>query len=234
MNCFKFAVILLCTVTSCYSMKEDSAIALAEGYRLLIGTPEQPPDLKRAYGHFERAATLGNTIAMVESGRMLFSGRGCHKDLEKSTSWFRRAAELKSADGEYYFAYALMNGLGVKKDTMGALVLYEKAAQKGHVQAAFRAARGYYYLGARNPEVLRRALDHYALAVSLGDYDAMIALGDLYVIGSAVPRDLSKAHKLYEDARKIEKDSSGIAAERLTKFAELTSVLYDDHYPKPD
>lgn len=109
-------------------------------------------------------------------------------------------------DAAYYLGSAYKDGLGVKRDGKMAAWWIEKAAGKGHKEAAF--GLGFIYLHgvgedggavAADPTAAAKWL---AVAADAGYPEAQAALSRLYAEGRGVDKDSAKALALAEAAAK--------------------------------
>lgn len=110
------------------------------------------------------------------------------------------------ADAAYYLGSAYKDGLGVKRDGKMAAWWIEKAANKGHKEAAF--VLGFLYLHgvgedgnqvAADPKIAAQWL---TAAADAGNAEAQAALSRLYAEGQGVDKDSTKALALAESAAK--------------------------------
>ncbi len=76
--------------------------------------------------------------ACVALGHMYLCGRGTDQDYRKAYYYFSKPGNENVACG--YFALGYMNefGFGIPKNSVGAIELYEKALEKGHILALMR------------------------------------------------------------------------------------------------
>lgn len=110
------------------------------------------------------------------------------------------------SDAEYYLGSAYKDGLGIKRDGKMAAWWIEKAASKGHKEAAF--VLGFLYLhgvgedGNAVPADPKTAAKWLTVAADAGNAEAQAALSRLYAEGQGVKKDQDKALKLAEEAAK--------------------------------
>lgn len=109
-------------------------------------------------------------------------------------------------DAEYYLGSAYKDGLGIKRDGKMAAWWIEKAASKGHKEAAF--VLGFLYLhgvGEDGNGVVadpKAAAKWLAVAADAGNAEAQAALSRMYAEGQGVDKDQAKALALAEAAAK--------------------------------
>ena len=121
-----------------------------------------------------------------------------------------------------------MNDLGalyymgqlVEQDYEAAAELYEAAADNGCHQSVINLGYIYEYGRTGEPDY-EKAFQFYALANALApSSEAAYKLGDMYSRGKGVPRDLAKAHVLYE--RSLELAQSIVqAAQPAVRIAKM-------------
>ena len=109
-----------------------------------------------------------DACAMFVLGNHYFSGKGgLQQNREKANEVWKQAARLGSSLAHYH--------LGTEYDEWGdskkAKFHYEAAAMAGHEQARYNL--GYMEYNSRN---IQRAIKHWIIGASAGDYDAMHAL----------------------------------------------------------
>jgi TPR repeat protein len=103
------------------------------------------------------------------------------------------ASAMKDQGDRYYF------GVNASKDNAKAREWYEKAADKGNVDAM--VSLGVLYANGQGvAQDFAKAREWYQKAVDKGSADAMYKLGNLYDDGHGVAQDFAKARELYEKA----------------------------------
>jgi TPR repeat protein len=103
------------------------------------------------------------------------------------------ASALKDQGDRYYF------GVNASKDNAKAREWYEKAADKGSVDAM--VSLGVLYANGQGvAQDYAKAREWYQQAAVKGSADAMYNLGNLYDDGHGVAQDFSKAREWYEKA----------------------------------
>jgi uncharacterized protein len=104
-------------------------VCLAEGLGVELDEPQAATWLRRAAG--------GVVDAQYHYGRMLVDGRGVEANATAGRAWIARAAGAGMANAQAALAEMMVNGRGGPCDPLTAVVLFEKAARKGHVGAMF-------------------------------------------------------------------------------------------------
>jgi TPR repeat protein len=161
-------------------------------FSLLIGRGGVKPDAAAAFAKFSEAAEKGNTTAMGYAACQLHAGFGVAKDETRAKQLFVDAAR----NGDLY-SRAMVITLTERVDEYeDAFLLFEQAAQKGHVAAEYAMGNCFFegigcaenYLNAA--ECFRRAADQgYAIAQS--------ALATCFTDGTGVAKDPAAAVEFY-------------------------------------
>lgn len=161
---------------------------------------EEPIDLPRAMGLYQRAAAAGSTAALYRLAWLHYRGEALERDAAQAARLLQRAIDLGDRkDAVALLGFLYSQGEGVPKDVAKALDLYRQAVRADSRLAHFRL--GYHtYLGEGTPRDPSRAAQHLERAVELGSRDARDILGFLYERGDGVPRDLERALDLYREA----------------------------------
>jgi uncharacterized protein len=188
-----------------------------EQYCIALAYQFQPSpfarDPARAAEWHAAAAQQGHAGAMVALGYHLERGLGVGQDLGRAFNLYERAAALGSADGMFNLFRAYTTGKGVKADPAKARAWLDKAAAAGSVDAKkelaviARGAReapgreqviaAYEAYGKKDYATSARL---YREAADLGNADAAAVLGQHYMQGLGVAKDLKEAARLYRIA----------------------------------
>lgn len=115
--------------------------------------------------YYEKAANAGSLQALNGLGYEYFYGHAQPKNLTRAFKYFQRAALSLNPDGDslYNCAHCLARGLGTNRNETAAAILYERAANQGHFDAAYELAAAAY--ASRKPQ---RALDYYTACAKAG------------------------------------------------------------------
>lgn len=131
-------------------------------------------------------------------------------DYKKALEYFSKAASVKNAEGYYNLSLFFTRGLGVPVDHSKAVSYLRLAAQQSPNypppigQPRLGVADAEFSLGLRYHEgvgvekSLPMAIKWYERAVSHGASNAANNLGNLYLNGNGVPRDINKATSLFK------------------------------------
>jgi hypothetical protein len=187
---------------------------------------------------YRQAAEQGHTLAAVMLGMAYESGAGVDKDPVQALAWYRRAADAGDAWGQYHVgAYHERGWGGLTADITEARRWYELAAAHEHEGARVSLAQlAYLKPPAPAETIATQALElapvadaynggDYARAFTLlkplaeqGQTEAQTLLGDLYLHGRGVTRDIAVAVAWY---RKASERSYGPALRALAKCYEV-------------
>jgi len=131
--------------------------------------------------------------------------------------WFKQAlAKAQLGDAAYQYGVGMLyaDGISVARDSSSAFRWFERAAQKGHIQAI--SAIGAAYASGDGVEVDYKAAKRYlAKAEKKGDARAMERLGFLYENGFGVRRSLALAILKYQKAAERGNSAAMVALGRM-------------------
>ncbi len=94
-----------------------------------------PKNTKEAAENFEKAANLGFRHAQYTIALLYDRGEGVTENKQKALDWALLAAAQGDREATYASAVWLERGYSGKSEPYLALSLYEKAAEKGHLNA---------------------------------------------------------------------------------------------------
>lgn len=206
-----------------------SLLSLAEKYEFGI---EGPKDYIKAMELYNECANQNNSYALCNIGTFYEEGKGVSKDYYKAIEYYKKAANLNNDLAYYNLARLYENGLGVPKIYTKAFDLYEKSYKiaKGYYayEAMLRISNKLKELGKFEFSTIRNSLeckniinklykeknypkliDLLEFNVYLGNTFAMNFLGDLFMKGEGIEKDILKATELYiESAQQNDSDGS--------------------------
>lgn len=180
----------------------------------------QPEDVRIANDYFELAARYGNIEAQYYLGEMIHHGIGRDKACAQAMNLYKTVAEkaepLVSSWNEANQAYE-------DGDHELALLGYLHAAEEGYETAQNNVA---YLLDSRQSmmnNVLRigepkspllnnpsLALVYYTRSSRQGNIDSLVKMGDYYLDGVGVDRDIDKAVKCYTGAAEYQQSAQAL------------------------
>lgn len=161
-----------------------------------IGTPHNP---LMAAQMFAKAADLGNVEAMVNLAFIYLSGQGVPQNPQAAMTLFEDASQKGNPTANFMLGYAYFKGYEVNKDLRRAFDLIRKSANSGYDDAQYVLAL-MYINGWGTPQNYGNAVKALNQAIDQGNIDAMVELGNILAIGQKYPRDLYKAHILFNIA----------------------------------
>lgn len=168
----------------------DGAFYLGRMLELGLGSA---PDLKAAIGLYIAGSAKGSAPAKNRLGVLHVRGRGVLQDFEEGAKLVCEAAVLGDMNGSYNCGTVLLQGQGVEKDEAEAYRNLKIAADLGHIGAKNEYANALV----EGKYVEKNVTDAIALfeeTAARGDAIGLYSLGQAYVAGLGVDRDLVKAH----------------------------------------
>lgn len=161
-----------------------------------IGTKR---DVKKAAELFDKAVSLGNSEAGLNLAFIYLSGMGLPKDYNKAIEYFQKSAEAGNSTAKFMYGYALYRGFVVEKDLSKAFVNIKDAADAKYDDAQYILARMYLY-GEGVTKNYNNTVRYYTFSGEQGNTQAMKELADILETGKIYPKNLAKAHVLYNIA----------------------------------
>lgn len=104
-----------------------------------------------------------------------------------------------SGQEAYEHGYRLLHGSMTSIDKKMAIHYIQQAAELDHYPQAYSLLGYCYQFGDGIQESLTLAVKYYQIAANNGDVFGKIRLGRCYLAGIGVPKDVTKAHKLFEE-----------------------------------
>ena len=171
----------------------------ALGFAYWKGEGVEEEDREEAVARYELAAEQDFFLAQYNLGVAYWKGEGVGKqDFSEAVRLWRLAAKQGLPEAQYDLAEALWKGKGkvVKKDPKSAVKWYEKAADKGHLQALFRLGKIYLEVE-KEPQ---KAIRQLKLAAKKGLGEAQYEVGVAYEKGVGVPQSYRDAYSWFASA----------------------------------
>lgn len=169
----------------------DAKFDVAVANFVARGTPQ---DHARALHWFERAANLGHAGAHYYLGYMYAAGVGTDPDPRKSTQHYVSAAELGHPEAQYMIGSRYANGEGLPRDANEADKWMARAAEQGVPGAQFYMGQVFELGQPAARSDAQKAVQLYRAAATQGYGPAQTRLGELYLSGRGVGRDLEEAY----------------------------------------
>ena len=117
-------------------------LTVAQGLEEGRGQGSGGASIRRAFGHFSRAAALGHAWALYEAGKVAEKGAaGVPGDPATALAWYQRAAAEGVTAAHGAMASLYERGVGVVRDPARALALYRVGAEAGNAWAAYKVGR---------------------------------------------------------------------------------------------
>ena len=161
-------------------------------------------DLNKSREYVALAADQGNgEMAHLLAVRYERGGYGLPKDPRMALQWCLTAATVLDHPAAMRSLGARYDeGRGVEKNLEQAFQWYQKAADRGEVQAIFNLAH-YYLEGKGTRKHPKRAIDLFNQAIDKDFAPAMNSLGVIHIEGNHGDRNLGKARELWERGAKL-------------------------------
>ncbi len=172
---------------------DTTAMVALGGLYVLSASIER--DVDRALELLEKARKAGNTDAMLELAWIYRVGVVVPKDEKRAFRMAKQAADQDDPTGMVALAGMYLDGIGVDADRKRALRLTRRAAKLDEAEA-LRLLTYFQEQGADvSDEEVEAAVERLMALREDGDVEASYALSTLYLVGSGVPRDESRANR---------------------------------------
>ncbi|MBL7480493.1 tetratricopeptide repeat protein [Legionella bononiensis] len=178
-------------------MSKTGQDAVADYYlgRLYLYGYGQLKNNKLAMRYFTKSAEKGYLPAVQLMAKYsLFQD----KNPEEAARWFKQAASVGDVNAQMYMAAAYLYGFGVKKNVDVASHYYIDAAKSGNAIAQYALAEN--FIDSRHSGNNKLGLIWLTKSANSGNPKALTKLGSIYFVGKLVPKDVSKALDLLNQA----------------------------------
>ena len=167
----------------------DTAVCYAEGQGV-------DQDWNKAVEWFTKASDAGDVDATYNLAVAYADGMGLDADAKRAAALYRKAAEGGHPGAMFNLGVSLGEGEGVEKDENAAVEWFTKASDKGDMGAA--ATLGYIFLKGSHGQKcdLAKAYKYTLLAAEAGNETATGNLGEMYLGGLGVDKDVEKGADL--------------------------------------
>ena len=182
--------------------KNGDEIAMANVayyYENGLGVSKNPKKVFEWTKIMSNAASVA-TKSLAQLGFYYEIGYGTECDINKSSELYAKVVDMSSAEELYdiatHFAYS-----NKKQEKEQAYKWFIWAAEKDDVEVIKNIARD-YECGFGIDKDIYRTIEFYEKAISLGDTEAMIEIGDIFYFGEEIEKDWCKAAQWYKLAMK--------------------------------
>ena len=138
--------------------------------------------------------------SLIRLGILCFKGIGTKTDVNLAFKFFKKAADLGEPHGALWSAIMIECGISTEYGSSESVELYESAYNNGIKTAALFLGLLFRNNNSGIPKNLVKAHEWFLKATKNGDGRALYELGKMYENGIGVPKDISKARKLYGQA----------------------------------
>lgn len=185
------------------TIKEKPTLIFPLAYEYLNGSDNLEKNEERARNLFEVGAKHEDKMSYLALGNIYEHGLGVKINLIKSKSYYEKSGfnlELKNTLGINYLTFIeglrYEKGIDKPKDIDKAKELYKKAMDQNSRDAYTRL--GYIQIEEKKTERhVKNGINYLEKAWGMGDKNALINLGKIYMFGITVPRDLVKAKEYF-------------------------------------
>ena len=166
-----------------------------------IGTDPRRPAPADALSWYKKAAQQGSMDAATDIALMYANGKGVARDPAQAVAWFRRGAEGGDGSAQYNLALMYERGEGVPQDYKEAVRWFTAAADQNLVPPLLALAE----LSLQPPSStvtadVKKAMQYYQKAASLGSATAEVTLGTIFSKGLPGKVDYAQAIDWYKKA----------------------------------
>lgn len=154
-------------------------------------------DEQEALKWLTRAATSGHADAQFAVGEMWARGLGTQKSLEVASGWYERAALQGHGKAMAQLGHLYMTGRGAPQDDEKAFYWFRLAAEQEEDFNGQNALGFLYHEGRGTERNLELAAKWFQRSAEQGSHWAQANMGECYMKGEGVPKDLLEALKWY-------------------------------------
>lgn len=181
-------------------------------------------DYLKAATLFDQAAKMGNTEASVNLAFIYLSGASVGKNSPAAIELFKGAAKKGNPTAKFMLGYAYYRGFTFPQDYSKAVPLIREAADVGYADAEYVLAV-MYLNGSGITKNYGNAVKYLRRAVQQGHVDAMTELGDILAVGTAYPKDIYRAHVLFNIASVRGANRAAEKRDALEKVMKIDELL---------
>ncbi|MBQ7273311.1 MAG: SEL1-like repeat protein [Bacteroidales bacterium] len=149
-------------------------------------------------------ALSGDVESLFLLGRCYYKGDtlGYSVDYDKAVSWLNRASMKNHPDAIRFLGHCYKWGHGVAEDKKKAHALYKKSASMGSSLAEYYVALDMFN-GEGVKQNKKKAIKSFMKLADERLPDALLMLGECFLVGDAVAKDESLAIKYYTEAASL-------------------------------
>lgn len=181
--------------------QQDYAAAQSQ-LGVLYGSGEKiPRDLTKSFHYLSLAAEHNHPLALYNLGVIYYEGSLFPKNVDKAIYYFTRAALLNLPEAQNILGAFYINGIHVHKNIKKGLNYIILSASQKYTLAQLNLAEIYYY-GIYVPQNKKLAIKYFTLA-SQKNINARFILGNIYLCGDGIEKDINKAIHYFKEASSI-------------------------------
>lgn len=158
---------------------------------------------EEAMRYCQEAAEYGNTDAFAYIGLLYLWGKGVKQDFEIALNWFQKVVDSGEVDG-WFFEGVLYDDMKEYEKAIRCFeTVMERDSELKHYELKYNAMlylAVHYRYGIVKKQDYAIAFDLYKQAADNGVSQAMVELGELYMLGEGVEKNLEEAIKWYRMA----------------------------------
>lgn len=185
-------------------IKKDKDLIFTVAYEYLFGSKYITKDNIKARELFMILSKEKDEMSNIALGYIYENGEGVDVSLKKSKSYYEKSQMnkyLNNTIGSNFLYYIIglkyEIGLDSPKDLNMAKENYKKAMEEGNRDAYTRL--GYIQVFENKTERhLKNGFLYMEKALQMGDKNALLSLGEIYLRGISVPKDINKAKEYYQ------------------------------------
>jgi TPR repeat protein len=179
----------------------------------------QKSNFSKKKAEYIAGANSGDAMAMYLYA--LFLSNGASADPDKARPWLRKSAIAGNKYATYRLGFEILGNATDLKTANSGIILYEKAANLGHINSLIELGRIYNKgTDLPIPRNITKSLNYYNLAIAKGSNQAKIDLAYIYIEGQGIAKDLNKAKALLLNVAKSDDELGELArASLLEEFS---------------
>lgn len=173
---------------------------------------------------FAQAAKLGSDDAAINLAFIYLSGNSQNKNLQEAIELFRQAANAGNNTARFMLGYAYYKGFQVTQDYYKAVELMKISSEAKFDEAQYMLALMYMngYGIAKN---YGNAVKYLTASAAQGNVSALMQLADILTEGTIYPRNLVRAHIMYNIASVLGAPGAAQKRDDLEQKLQLEQLL---------